>query len=85
MRRLGIVLAVVGLAPALVWAHGGGLDKYGCHHDKKAGSYHCHRGEFQGKSFKSQEEMLAGKKAGGGKADKADTSEKTEKGSTTKK
>jgi len=25
-------------------AHGGGLDKNGCHHDRKNGSYHCHRG-----------------------------------------
>lgn len=24
-------------------AHGGGLDKYGCHHDRKNGGYHCHR------------------------------------------
>ena len=25
-------------------AHGGGLDKHGCHHDRKSGGYHCHRG-----------------------------------------
>lgn len=23
--------------------HGGGLDRYGCHHDRKQGGYHCHR------------------------------------------
>jgi hypothetical protein len=23
-------------------AHGGGLDKNGCHHDRKHGGYHCH-------------------------------------------
>lgn len=23
--------------------HGGGLDKNGCHHDRKNGGYHCHR------------------------------------------
>lgn len=27
--------------PAL--AHGGGLDRYGCHHDRRRGGYHCHR------------------------------------------
>lgn len=25
-------------------AHGGGLDKHGCHNDRKRGGYHCHRG-----------------------------------------
>jgi hypothetical protein len=34
MKRLGIALAVIVFAPALALAHGGGLDKYGCHHDK---------------------------------------------------
>ena len=39
MKRLGMALGVLVLAPALAWAHGGGLDKNGCHHDKKAGDY----------------------------------------------
>ena len=39
-------------------AHGGGLDSYGCHHDKKAGLYHCHQGTFKGRTFSSQAEML---------------------------
>ena len=38
---------LIGLALALTtsWAaaHGGGLDKNGCHHDRKTGTYHCHR------------------------------------------
>lgn len=25
-------------------AHSGGLDKYGCHHNRKTGDYHCHGG-----------------------------------------
>ncbi|MGO4813800.1 YHYH domain-containing protein [Cupriavidus sp. 2MCAB6] len=25
-------------------AHGGGLDANGCHHNRKTGEYHCHRG-----------------------------------------
>ena len=28
-------------------AHGGGLDRYGCHHDRKRGGYHCHRATTQ--------------------------------------
>lgn len=35
-------------------AHGGGLDGYGCHNDRKAGSYHCHRGTCAGQSFASK-------------------------------
>ena len=35
-------VALLSTSPAL--AHGGGLDKYGCHHDRKHGGYHCHRG-----------------------------------------
>ena len=44
--------------PSISLAHGGGLDAYGCHHNRKAGGYHCHRGEFAGMSFASQAEML---------------------------
>lgn len=39
--------------------HPGGLDAYGCHHDRQHGGYHCHRGEFTGQSFVSQAEMQA--------------------------
>lgn len=38
-------------------AHGGGLDGHGCHNDRKAGSYHCHRGPCQGLTFPSKEAM----------------------------
>lgn len=27
-----------------VQAHGGGLNKEGCHNDRRTGDYHCHRG-----------------------------------------
>lgn len=43
---------------APVAAHGGGLDGYGCHNDRKAGTYHCHRGPCAGQTFSSQAEML---------------------------
>jgi len=39
-------------------AHGGGLDSYGCHNNRKYGGYHCHRGQFAGESFSSKAEML---------------------------
>jgi hypothetical protein len=42
--RIALV-AVLGLClTGPVAAHGGGLDKHGCHNDRKRGGYHCHRG-----------------------------------------
>lgn len=54
---------LVGLSTVLLWSpsaisHGGGLDSYGCHHNRKQGGYHCHRGENAGKSYASKEDML---------------------------
>lgn len=43
----------------VTYAHGGGLDGYGCHNNRKQGGYHCHRGPMAGQSFGSQAEMLA--------------------------
>jgi hypothetical protein len=37
-------LCLLVLLPGLAFAHGGGLDANGCHHDRKNGGYHCHRG-----------------------------------------
>jgi endonuclease YncB( thermonuclease family) len=43
MRFISIaVLALLTISQA--HAHGGGLDKQGCHHNRKVGGYHCHRG-----------------------------------------
>jgi hypothetical protein len=36
----GLVLSLV---TSSVLAHSGGLDRNGCHHDRKRGEYHCHR------------------------------------------
>lgn len=71
MKRLGValILAVLGVLAARtsvferlitvpVAAHGGGLDGYGCHNDRKAGTYHCHRGPCAGRTFSSQAAML---------------------------
>lgn len=57
------LLGLMVLSPTLALSHGGGLDGYGCHHDKKHGGYHCHRGQLAGKSFASQHEMLGVLKA----------------------
>jgi len=46
------------LAQNLSFAHGGGLDSYGCHHNRKQGGYHCHRGTNAGKFYSSKQEML---------------------------
>ena len=51
---LGIGLFFCAVMPA--YPHGGGLD--GCHNNRKAGGYHCHRGSLAGQSFSSKEEML---------------------------
>ena len=56
---LFLLTVLVSLTPvAEVLAHGGGLDAYGCHHDRKRGGYHCHRGPFAGRAFTSKDEML---------------------------
>ena len=39
-------------------AHSGGLDRLGCHHDRKRGGYHCHKGPLAGRSFNSKQEAL---------------------------
>lgn len=31
-------------AGSLAHAHGGGLNKEGCHNNRRTGDYHCHRG-----------------------------------------
>lgn len=54
-RGLAILIAIAALAlPSAVWAHGGGLDGNGCHHDRRAGSYHCHQGPLAGREFGSR-------------------------------
>ena len=54
-----LTLLIAVLAPGAAAPHGGGLDSYGCHHDRTHGGYHCHRGQFAGQAFASQAEMQA--------------------------
>ncbi|RZL04507.1 MAG: YHYH domain-containing protein [Rubrivivax sp.] len=42
MKKLFAAMAVL-FAVGSAMAHGGGLDKSGCHHNRKTGDYHCHR------------------------------------------
>lgn len=45
MRPLiALALAALPVSVTPVLGHGGGLDASGCHHDRKNGGYHCHRG-----------------------------------------
>jgi hypothetical protein len=39
-------------------AHRGIVDGYGCHRGSDKVSYHCHQGEFAGRTFKSKEDFL---------------------------
>ncbi len=55
---LTLLATAVLLGPSPLSPHGGGLDKYGCHHNRVHGGYHCHRGAFTGAMFDSQAEML---------------------------
>lgn len=47
MKLLPTIL--IALFPASIlgsaWAHGGGLNKEGCHTNRKTGDYHCHRSQ----------------------------------------
>ncbi len=54
-RAIAVVLI---LAPLAAHAHGGGLDDFGCHHNRKAGGYHCHRGVLAGRSFESKADAI---------------------------
>jgi len=48
------------LIPFSALAHGGGLDKQGCHHNRTEGGYHCHRGPLAGQAFSSKTEAQKG-------------------------
>lgn len=54
------------LSPGGALAHGGGLDGMGCHHNRKVGGYHCHRGPLAGQHFGSKDEAVAALKASQG-------------------
>jgi hypothetical protein len=41
---LSATAALLLIVAESAFSHGGGLDANGCHHDRKNGGYHCHRG-----------------------------------------
>ena len=53
-----ITAVLILLLPTNSMAHGGGLDVQGYHHDKKQGSYHCHRRQLAGQDFSSKIKAL---------------------------
>jgi hypothetical protein len=51
---VGIFLALASVGVA----HTGLVDGYGCHRGSDKVSYHCHQGQFAGRTFKSKEDFL---------------------------
>ena len=60
---LGFCSSISGIADA----HFGLVDGYGCHLGSDKVSYHCHQGEFAGRTFKSKADFL--RELRGGKSD----------------
>ena len=54
MLGVGIFFVLSGTGSA----HRGLVDGYGCHVGADKVSYHCHQGEFAGRTFKSKEDFL---------------------------
>lgn len=43
MRTIPALIAIlVSLSASLAFAHSGGTDRNGCHHESSTGGYHCH-------------------------------------------
>lgn len=53
MKTLTTYISLILLSPAFAVAHGGGLDKSGCHNDRKNGGYHCHSGGTPSQSLRT--------------------------------
>jgi hypothetical protein len=68
LRVLLIAIGSLFCFRAVAIAHTGLLDGYGCHRGKDKVSYHCHQGEFAGRTFKSKEDFL--RELRGGKSER---------------
>lgn len=61
----GALAIVFSLAASSAWAHSAGdLDRHGCHDDRRHGTYHCHRGQYNGIEFPSKSDLLRNLEAG---------------------
>ena len=60
---IGALLGVSGVSEA----HTGIVDGYGCHRGSDKTTYHCHQGQFAGRTFKSKDDFL--RQLRGGKAE----------------
>lgn len=58
IRRITFVLVIYSGLGGLGEAHTGIVDGYGCHRGPDKAGYHCHQGQFAGRSFKSREDFL---------------------------
>ena len=63
LPALGLFFVMGGMADA----HRGLVDGYGCHRGSDKVTYHCHQGQFAGRTFKSKEDFL--KELRGGKSE----------------
>jgi hypothetical protein len=52
------LLTAFGILSGVGDAHPGLVDGYGCHRGSDKVTYHCHQGQFAGRTFKSKEEFL---------------------------
>ena len=42
-KKILAALSILAIAlPSIAYAHSGGTDRNGCHHERKTGGYHCH-------------------------------------------
>jgi hypothetical protein len=63
--QAGALALLISALPASAAAHSAGnIDRYGCHPDKRYGTYHCHSGRYNGIEFSSKADMLRNWEAG---------------------
>jgi hypothetical protein len=58
VRRVVFALTIFFGIGASAEAHRGIVDGYGCHRGPDKVGYHCHQGQFAGRTFKSKEDFL---------------------------
>lgn len=58
VHSLALALGIVFGLSEPADSHSGIVDGYGCHRGPDKTSYHCHQGQFVGRTFKSREDFL---------------------------